>query len=100
MPGHGPPGGIEMINTCGSYLRWLQQRAEEAAAAGLTPLEAARELDLGAFASLRDPERLAGNLHRALAECKGARPGEPIDIMGALHDMITLNGGTPLRCMA
>jgi cyclase len=100
VPGHGAPGGIEIVDACGSYLRWLQLRAEEASAAGLTPLEAARQLDLGAFAELLDPERLAGNLHRAFAECRGARPGDPIDIPAAFGDMITLNGGRPLRCMA
>jgi len=100
VPGHGVPGGMETVNACGSYLRWLQQNAEEAFAAGLSPLEAARELDLGEFADLRDPERLAGNLHRAFAEFRGARPGEPIDLRAAFADMITLNGGQPLRCMA
>ena len=100
VPGHGAPGGIEMIDVCGEYLRWLQNCAEQAVGAGLTPLEAAREIDLGDFAGLLDPERLAGNLHRAIAECRGLRPGEPIDISAAFIDMITLNGGQPLRCMA
>ena len=100
VPGHGVPGGIETVSACGSYLRWLQQNAEQAVEAGLTPLETARELDLGEFAELRDPERLAGNLHRAFAECRGARPGERIDLRAAFADMITLNGGEPLACMA
>jgi len=100
VPGHGPPGGIEMIDHCGTYLRWVQQNAVRAVAAGLTPLEAALELDLGDFNDLLDPERLAGNLHRAFAECKGVGPGEPIDLLAAFTDMITLNGGQPLRCMA
>jgi cyclase len=100
VPGHGPPGGIEMIDRCGMYLRWVQQSAEQAVAAGLTPLEAAMELDLGEFVDLLDPERLAGNLHRAFAECQGLGPGEPIDLVAAFTDMITLNGGQPLRCMA
>jgi cyclase len=100
VPGHGVPGGIDIVSTCGAYMRWLQMSAEEAVAAGLTPLEAARELDLGDFAGLLEPERLAGNLHRAYAECRGARPGEPIDLAAAFGDMITLNGGRPLRCMA
>jgi cyclase len=100
VPGHGAPGGIEMVNACGSYLRWLQQSAGEAFVVGLSPLEAARELDLGDFAALGDTERLAGNLHRAFAECRGARPGEPIDLTAAFADMIALNGGRPLRCMA
>ena len=89
-----------MVDTCGAYLRWLQRSAEQAVHAGLTPLEAARELDLGDFAGLLDPERLAGNLHRAFAECRGAAPGEPIDLAAAFADMIALNNGRPLRCMA
>lgn len=100
VPGHGDPGGIEMVATCGAYLRWIQTSADEAVAAGLTPLQAAKELDLGDFADLLDPERLAGNLHRAFAEHRGARPGENIDLVAAFADMVTLNGGRPLRCMA
>jgi cyclase len=69
-------------------------------AAGLTPLEAARELDLGDYAQLLDPERLAGNLHRAFAECRGLEPGAPIDLAAAFADMVALNGGRPLRCLA
>jgi cyclase len=100
VPGHGPPAGIETVDACADYVGWLQQSAERAVAAGLTPLEAARELDLGDFAGLLDPERLAGNLHRAFAECRGAGPGEPIDLQAAFADMVALNGGRPLRCLA
>ncbi|HXR22861.1 MAG TPA: MBL fold metallo-hydrolase [Acidimicrobiales bacterium] len=100
VPGHGSPGGIETVAACDAYLRWLQQSAEQAVVAGLTPLEAARELDLGDFAALLDPERLAGNLHRAFAECRGVGPGEPIDLAAAFADMVALNRGQPLHCMA
>lgn len=100
VPGHGPPGGTEMVVACGAYLRWLQQSVEQAEASGVTPLEAARDLDLGEFAGLLDPERVVGNLHRAFAECRGAGWGDPIDLAAAFADMITFNGGRPLRCMA
>jgi cyclase len=100
VPGHGPPGGIGMIDQCGRYLRWVQHSAETALAAGLTPLEAASELDLGEFAELLDTERLAGNLHRAYAECRGEERGAPIDLLSAFGDMVALNGGRPLRCLA
>jgi cyclase len=100
VPGHGMPSGVEVIDTCGTYLRFLQESALQAMAAGLTPLEAARELDLGDFAALLDPERLVGNLHRAFAEMRGLTPGAPIDLAAAFADMVTLNGGKPLRCMA
>jgi cyclase len=100
VPGHGGVTTVESVDACGRYLRWVQLSAESARAAGLTPLEAARELDLGEFADLLEPERLAGNLHRAYAELDGADPGGPIDYLTAFADMVALNGGRPLRCRA
>ncbi len=100
VPGHGPPCTIETVDMVGEYLRFLQHTAAEAKAAGLTPLEAARQTDLGPFAELSCPERLVGNLHRAFAECDGARPGDDIDLLSAFADMLTFNGGEPLRCLA
>jgi cyclase len=100
VPGHGDVCGPEVIDVAGEYLRFLQQITVEALDAGLTPLEAARQTDLGAFAALSHPERIAGNLHRAFAEGEGARPGDPIDVAAALFDMVALNGGRPLTCQA
>jgi len=100
IPGHGEVCGPEVIDAAGEYLRFLQTTAFEAKDAGTTPLEAARRADLGPFAGLAHPERLAGNLHRAMAECDGARPGDPIDLAAAFADMVELNGGNPLTCHA
>jgi cyclase len=100
VPGHGPPCGPEVMDTVGEYVRFVQETAEQTAGAGLTPLEAARQIDLGPFASLTDPERIVGNLHRAYAECAGARPGDRIDTGAAFLDMVTYNDGRPLRCRA
>jgi cyclase len=68
--------------------------------AGLSPLDAARELDLGPYAGLLDAERIVGNLHRAYAELGGAPRGAPIGVVAALTDMVTYNGGQPLTCYA
>ena len=100
VPGHGPPCTLAVADMVGEYLRFLQVTAEQAVAAGLSPLEAAREVDLGPFAELTDSERLVGNLHRAFAEHAGARPGDTIDLAAAFGDMVTFNGGRPLRCLA
>jgi len=100
VPGHGEPCGVEALDVAGEYLRFLQDTAAEAVRAGRSALEAAERAELGAFGTLLHPERLAGNLHRAMAECTGARPGDPVDIVAALADMVALNGGRPLRCMA
>lgn len=100
VPGHGPVAGPELIDDVLAYLRFVQQAARDGKAAGLRPLEAARELDLGAFADLKDPERIVGNLHRAYAELDGVVPGGTIDAAAALRDMVTYNGGRPLTCRA
>ena len=89
-----------MIDRVADYLRFLQQVAADGKAAGLSPLDAARQTDLGPFADLLDAERIVGNLYRAYAELDGAAPGDPIDLLGALTDMVAYNGGHPLRCLA
>jgi len=101
VPGHGPVfSGPGPIDATLDYLRFVLDLAEGARAAGLAPLDAARQADLGRFADWPDAERIAGNLHRAMAELAGAPRGAPIDIVAALADMVTYNGGAPLRCLA
>jgi cyclase len=100
VPGHGDPCGPEKIDFVLGYLRFVQRTAAEAKAAGLTPLQAGREADLGEYAELLDSERIVGNLHRAYAELDGAEPGAAIDLTAAILDMIEYNGGQPLTCLA
>ncbi|MPZ80196.1 MAG: MBL fold metallo-hydrolase [Actinophytocola sp.] len=100
VPGHGPVAGPELIDDVLGYLRFVQTTARDGKAAGLTPLEVARETDLGDFAALRDQERIVGNLHRAYAELDGTEPGGQIDAVAALRDMVAYNGGKPLTCLA
>ncbi|MFH8369429.1 MBL fold metallo-hydrolase [Streptomyces sp. NPDC018031] len=100
VAGHGPVGGPRLIDDVLGYLRFVQETARRGHAAGLTPLETARETDLGNYAGLADSERIVGNLHRAYAEIEGAAPGAPIDAAAALGDMVEYNGGRPLTCHA
>jgi cyclase len=100
VPGHGPVCGPEVIGEVLGYLRFVQDLAREGSAAGLSPLEAARQADLGAYADLTDAERIVGNLYRAYLELAGAERGAPIDTTAALRDMVVYNGGRPLTCHA
>ncbi len=101
VPGHGPVfTGMEPIDRTMDYLGFVQQTAAGGQAAGLTPLEAARDADLGPFAQWPDAERIVGNLHRAYAELPAAPPGASVDIIAALADMVAYNGGAPLTCLA
>ncbi len=100
VPGHGEISGPGLIDDVLGYLRFVQTVARQGVDAGLTPLQAARETDLGQYAGLLDAERIVGNLHRAYAELGGEPLGARIDIVAALTDMIAYNGGRPLTCRA
>jgi len=83
-----------------AYLRFVQDLAREAKAAGLSPLDAARQADLGEFKDLLDAERIVGNLHRACLELDRGERGAPVDLARALGEMVAYNGGQPLTCHA
>jgi cyclase len=100
VPGHGRVAGPDVIDDVEAYVRLVAEVAREGRAAGASPLEAARQADLGRFAEWPDRERLVGNLHRAYAELDGTPPGAPIDVRAAFADMVAFNDGQPLRCLA
>ncbi|HWU21439.1 MAG TPA: MBL fold metallo-hydrolase [Nocardioides sp.] len=100
VPGHGPVCGPEVLAQGRRYLEFVQRVASDGVAAGLSPLAAALETDLGEFAGLLDSERIVGNLHRAYSEELGQPWGIGLDAAAALADMVTFNGGEPLTCHA
>ncbi|MDN3295403.1 MBL fold metallo-hydrolase [Streptomyces ficellus] len=95
VPGHGPVGGAELLDATEAYLRWVRELAENGVRRRLSPLRAAEEADLGAFARLVDSERLVGNLHRAYAELEGLAPGARIDVLASFKEMVAYHGGLP-----
>ncbi|MFC7306869.1 MBL fold metallo-hydrolase [Streptomyces monticola] len=100
VPGHGQitdPGVYDRVER---YLRFIGETAQKSRAAGLTPLQAAQRTDLGAFAELRESERLVANLHRAYAELDGLAPGSGIELVAGFGDMAVLNGGQMVTCHA
>ncbi len=101
VPGHGPVFHDDApVAATLDYLRFVLDLAEKGRAAGVGPLQAAQDTDLGRFADWPDAERIVGNLHRAYAELAGSERGGAIDVFGALGDMVTYNGGRPLSCLA
>ena len=104
VPGHGDVCGPETIEAVLGYLRFVLATAQRGKAAGLRPLEAARDTGLGQYEGLADPERIVGNLHRAYADldaqAAGGDPGTPLNYPAILAEMVTYNGGNPLTCLA
>ena len=97
VPGHGPvlrdPADIERVfEEHRRYYRFVLDTADKAIKAGLTPLEAAKDVELGEFAAWPDPERIVLNLHREYAD----REGRDLDLVAALGDAVAWLGG-PMR---
>ncbi|MBT2389400.1 MBL fold metallo-hydrolase [Streptomyces sp. ISL-1] len=100
VPGHGSITDPSAYDDTERYLRYVAELAQQGHAKGLTPLETAREADLGVFAELRESERLVANLHRAYAELDGEPEGSPLDPVAVFGDMAQMNGGVPVACHA
>jgi len=99
VPGHGAICGPDVFDHVEAYLRFVEGTAARGFRADTSPLALALATDLGEFAGLTDPERIAGNLHRAYSELRGEPRGTPLPAQ-MFDDMIAYNGGQPLRCLA
>ena len=103
VPGHGPAfrGGEigEVLDAQRSYLRFVQDTAEQGISSGRTPIEQAFATDLGEFDQLTDTERLAGNLHVAYRE-NSESDYDWVGFEKGIADMIAFNGGALPRCLA
>jgi len=100
IAGHGPVCSKDAAAPVRAYLEFVLDLARHGIDAGQTPIEVAMESDLGRFASLGDPERIAGNLHRAYHDLRHPEDlGATLDLGPIIGDMITYNGG-PIRSHA
>lgn len=74
IPGHGPvtdPSGVDDVRR---YLTYVRDESHARFSAGMTPQQAADDIDISAFADWGDPERLAANVVAAYRELDPALP--------------------------
>jgi cyclase len=100
VPGHGAVCSPAVLYETESYLRFIQDTARKGFDAQISPLELARQTDLGPFADLHDSERFVANLHRAYSELRGEPRGTALPLAAIMPDMIAYNGGKPPECLA
>ncbi len=94
VPGHGPVSDGGNLAVVKGYLELVRDTAEQARAAGISPLEASQQLDLGEYSDLDDDERLVGNMHRAFADLEDPdNLAKPLVLPPIIADMRTYNGG-------
>ncbi|BCJ47012.1 MBL fold metallo-hydrolase [Actinoplanes ianthinogenes] len=93
VPGHGPIlSGAEIERVLEEHRRYyglVLRAGAHGVEQGLSPLEAARTVDLGEFAGWADAERIVLNLHRYYADHQGTE----LDLIAAFSDAVAYNGG-------
>jgi len=71
VPGHGPVGGKQALREMRDYLASVREQARAAFDAGRSQEDATAAIDLGAYATWTEPERLAPNVARLYQEFRG-----------------------------
>lgn len=79
VPGHGPICGVEGVVVMKAYLEYVQAESRKCFDAGLTSLQAAKQIDFGPYGEWRAPARLYMNVERAYKEFRNEPPDAPWD---------------------
>ena len=75
------PAALEDLK---GYFELLTRAARTRFDAGMTPLDAARDIDLGPYAGWSEAERVVANLHALYRDFGGPASGSALDLMGEM----------------
>jgi cyclase len=71
VPGHGPVGGKQELEDEREYFEFVMDQSRRCLERGMTPEDAAREIDLGPYAEWPESERFVANVAVAYRELRG-----------------------------
>jgi cyclase len=86
VPGHGPLCGVAEVEAQRDYFRFLEREVTPRAEAGLDPLEAARDIDLGPYADLGEAERFVANVAAVYRDLGRPAAGDAATILQQMAD--------------
>jgi glyoxylase-like metal-dependent hydrolase (beta-lactamase superfamily II) len=84
VPGHGPLATPVAVSDLKEYFEFLTHEARPRFEAGMTPVEAARDIDLGPYAGWTEAERLVANLHALCRDFGSDLPADALTLMGEM----------------
>src|SRR5262245_44012985 len=87
VPGHGPLCGVEGPREMKAYLEYVYGEAQQAFAAGLPALEAAKRIDPGPYAGWTEPQRMLFTVERAYRELRHDPWDAPMDVPALFQGM-------------
>jgi cyclase len=84
VPGHGPLATAAALVDLKEYFTLLTGEANARYEAGMSPLEAARDIDLGPYAGWSEAERVVANVHALYRDFGDTSPGDALSLMGEM----------------
>jgi glyoxylase-like metal-dependent hydrolase (beta-lactamase superfamily II) len=79
VPGHGPICGLNGVTEMKAYLQYVRDESKQCFDAGLSSLDAAKQIEFGPYGEWRAPARLYMNVERAYREFRNETPDTPWD---------------------
>jgi cyclase len=87
VPGHGPLADKGAVVELKAYFEYLYEQARARHAEGMTPLQAARSIELDRWAQWGERERLVVNLASIFSELSGTDPPNPLEAFQQMAEL-------------
>ena len=87
VPGHGPVSTKAEVAELKGYFEYLSQQSRARFDAGLSPMEAARDIDLKHFAGWTEAERLVVNVTTIYRELGAEVPADAVSLFGQMAEL-------------
>ena len=84
VPGHGPLATPAAVADLKGYFEFLTDEARIRFDGGMSPMEAARDIDLGPYSGWGEPERLVANVHALYRDFGSTAPTDALTLMGEM----------------
>jgi len=88
VPGHGPLATVAAVTDLKGYFEFLDGEARVRFEGGMSPMEAARDIDLGPYAGWGEPERLVANIHALYRDFGADVPNDALTLMGEMAALV------------
>jgi glyoxylase-like metal-dependent hydrolase (beta-lactamase superfamily II) len=92
VPGHGPLATPSAVADLKAYFEFLSAEARARHHAGMSALEAARDIDLGPYAGWSEPERVVANVRALYRDFGDDAPADVLTVMGEMAALATHPG--------
>jgi cyclase len=87
VPGHGPVATPAALSELKGYFEFLTKEARSRFEGGMTPLEAARDIDLGGYADWSERERLVANIRALYRDFGSDISADALTVMAEMAEL-------------